>query len=486
MKIVKRILFALAALLLVFISVVAVRTITFKSNQTTDVKPMEKLKLSESKIVNHLSQAIRYKTVSYTDPDLFNYDEFDKLIRYIEQAFPKTHKVLKREIVNKHSLLYTWEGTDKALKPIVLIAHMDVVGVEKETEKDWIHGPFSGEVADGKIWGRGARDNKSQVMSALEAIEYLLANNFTPKRTIYIAFGHDEEVLGVNGAEKIAQLLKSRKIKPDCVIDEGGAIQKNAVPGIKGNVALIGTGEKGYLTLRLSVNAEGGHSSTPSKNTSVGILSRAIVRLDNNKFSSSLIGVKPMLEYAASYMKFPYNVMASNLWATGGIIKKVMAASPDTNAMIRTTGVVTIYSGGFKDNVIPSYASVVMNFRLLPGDTTVSVIKHVKKVINDSRVKISVTGFNNNPPPVSSVKTKSFKILQTSIKQVFPDTICVPYLVTGGTDSKHYAVLTPNLYRFTPSIKEKDEESHGINERIPIKNYKQYIAYYIQMIKNFQ
>ncbi|MCX8129411.1 MAG: M20 family peptidase [Clostridia bacterium] len=486
MSIIKKTLLIVGVVLIIFFTIIIVRTITFKSKQIKEVKPIDMIKFNDERIINHISQALKYKTISFTDATKFDYNEFDKLNEYIEQSFPNIHKNLKREIVNQHSLLYTWEGKDRTLEPIMLTAHTDVVGVEEETENDWIHSPFSGDIADGKIWGRGARDNKSQVTSILEAVEYLLGNGFTPKRTIYIALGHDEEVLGINGAAKIAELLKSRKVTLDCVIDEGGAIQDKAIPGIKEKVALIGIGEKGYLTLELSVNTKGGHSSSPVKSTSVGILSNAIVCLEKSRFSSSLIGIKPMFEFAAPEMKFPYNMIASNLWATGGIIKKIMDTSPETNASIRTTGVVTIYGGGFKDNVIPSYASATMNFRILPGDTVDSVIKHVKEIIDDSRVNTSVIGFNNNPPPVSSVETNSFKKIQASIKQVFPDTISVPYLVTGGTDSKHYSVLTPNLYRFTPSIKEKDENSHGINERIPIDNYKQYIMYYIQIIKNFQ
>ncbi len=486
MKIFKRVLLGVGILLILLISIVAIRTFTAKSNQVTGVKPAEKISFNDEKIKNHLSQALQFKTVSYTDASKFDYSEFEKLIKYIEQSYPNVHKSLKKELVNNYSLLYTWEGTDKSLKPIVLTAHMDVVGVEEETKDQWLHLPFSGDFADGKIWGRGARDNKCQVMSILESVEYLLENNFSPKRTIYLGFGHDEEVLGINGADKIAEVLKSRSVAPECVIDEGGAIVQKEIPGIKGKTALIGIGEKGYLTLELSVNIEGGHSSTPSKSNSIGVLSNSIYKLQKNNFPTSLIAVKPMLEYVASEMGLPFKSVSRNLWLTGGIVKNIMEANPDSNAMIRTTGVVTMFNTGFKDNVIPTYASATMNFRILPGDTVDSVIKHVKDVIDDSRVKIKTIGFSNNPMPLSSTDTASFKKIQTSIKQVFPDTISVPYFVTGGTDIKHYSGLTPNLYRFTPSFKEEDEKSHGINERIPLENYKEYISFFVHLIKNFQ
>ena len=190
---------------------------------------------------------------------------------------------------------------------------MDVGGIEEGTQKDWKHQPFSGDIADGKIWGRGARDNKCQVFSMLEAAEYMIGKGYSPQRTIYFAFEHDEEVLGVNGAAKIAETLKQRGIVPECVIDEGGAVVNGMVPGVKQKVVLIGTAEKGYLSLKLTAKANGGHSSSPEKATSIGILSQAMAKLDNYKFKPSLGAMSPMFRAAAAAAKFPFNFLYSNL-----------------------------------------------------------------------------------------------------------------------------------------------------------------------------
>lgn len=466
-------------------TVVSVKTLISPHNQISNVPQTIEITLDPNQAAQRLSKSINYQTVSYRSPVDFDYNQFIELHNYLKSAFPTVHEKLKVEKVNHYSLLYTWKGSDSSLKPLLLTAHMDVVGVEKETLNKWRYAPFSGEIAEGKIWGRGARDNKCQMLAALEAVEYLLEKGMQPKRTIILAFGHDEEVLGVHGARKIATILKSQKITPECVVDEGGAIVEKAVPGLHGKVALIATVEKGFLTVELSVNTKAVHSSTPEKETSIGILCKAISKLEETKFPATLHEAEPMLRYASSEMKFPFNMIFSNLWLTGGIVKKMLLGNCQTAAMLRTTIAPTAIEGGYQDNVIPASAKALLNIRLLPQDSVNHVIFKIKGIIDDPRVQIKKVGFYNNAPLPSSAKTESFKMICTSIKQLFPDAVCVPYFTTGGTDTKHYTKLTTNLYRFTPSIKENSEIGHGINERIPIENYMQYIKFYVNLIHNF-
>lgn len=484
MKILKIILKISSCILLIITIITVFNTCFTKSKQIKDVNSDVNIELDMDKASSNLSKALQFRTISYTDPNEFDYNEFLKFHKFIDEAYPKVKENLSKETIANYSLLYKWEGTNKELKPLILCAHMDVVDVEKETLNEWKHEPFSGEIAEGKIWGRGARDNKCQVISILEAVEYLLGNGYKPERTIYLAFGHDEEVLGQNGAANIAKYLEEKGVEAECLIDEGGAIVKNAIPGVSQNTALIGVAEKGYMTLKLSAKMDGGHSSDPAKETAVSSLCMAISRIDNYSFDETLDMVKPMFEYAAPEAQFPMNIVYSNMWLTGGILENILSSSPDTDSSIRTTKAVTVFNAGFKDNVIPSQASALINFRLMPGETVEETKNKIIKIIDNNKINVELYGYYNEVPEVSPVGTETFKEIQKSLKEVFPDSISVPYFISGGTDSKHYYNITKNIYRVTPSVKEKGEVGHGINERIPIDNYEEYIKVAVRLIKN--
>ncbi len=485
MKKLKKLLHGIICVLFCLAVIVAVKTATTKSKQVTVENKDLNIKLNMDKASKNLSNALKYKTISYTDSTKFDYNEFIKLHQFIDNTYPNVKSKLKKEVINNYSLLYTWQGKNKNLKPLVLTAHMDVVGVEDLTLKEWLHGPFSGDIADDKVWGRGARDNKCQLFSILEAVEYLIENGYEPERTIYLAFGHDEEVRGVNGAAKIAEVLESREIKAECLIDEGGAIVKNPIPGVSGQVALIGFGEKGDMTLKLSAKLDGGHSAEPKKTTAISTISNAITKLNNYKFKETLEYVKPTFEYAAPEANLLGKIVMSNTWLTGGILEKALESSSDTDALLRTTKVATIFNAGFKDNVIPYEASTIVNFRLLPCDTVGEVKEKVIQIIDDKNVTVELYGYCKNAPEASPTDTEAFTKVQQSLKEVFPNAISVPYFSSGGTDSKHYTKVTKNRYQMTPSLKEKDEKGHGINERISVDNYEQYIKVFVELIKNF-
>jgi carboxypeptidase PM20D1 len=237
-----------------------------------------------------LAGSLRIQTISSEDPAAFDPRTFSALHRYLQTAFPRVHARLARETVGTHSLLYTWPGSDASLNPILLIGHLDVVPVEPGTQKQWQHDPFGGRIADGFIWGRGAIDNKSAVVGTLEAVEMLLAEDFRPVRTVYLAYGHDEEVGGAAGARQIAALLKARGVELETVLDEGGVIGDGILPGIAEPVALVGIAEKGFVTIELSTRMAGGHSSLPPRQSAVGILSAAVARLEANPMAARLEG----------------------------------------------------------------------------------------------------------------------------------------------------------------------------------------------------
>jgi len=437
-----------------------------------------------------LAGALRFKTTSYQDPTKFAGEAFYSLHNYIEDLFPDVHTTLKREIVNNLSLLYTWEGSDPTLSPVLLMAHQDVVPVIPGTEVDWDYPPFDGTIAEGYVWGRGALDNKSSLMGIMEAIELLLLDGFKPRRTVYIAFGHDEEIGGKQGAAKIAELLRSRGIRLEYVLDEGGSIIQNVIPGVSGPVAFVGIAEKGYVSLEITARAEGGHSSMPPRHTAVGVVSRAIIRIEDNPFPANMAYASRFLEYVGPKMPFGKKMVFANLWLFSPLVERILSRSPEMNAGIRTTTAVTMFSGSSKENVLPIKSTAIVNFRIMPGESIAGVIARVKKTVNDPRVQVrpETGGFSWEASSVSDINSKSYEMLRNTILQVAADKdlIVAPYLVLGATDSRYFTRMSDSVYRFVFSKLDHDDlkRIHGTNERISVDDYLQLITFYYQLLKN--
>ncbi len=482
----KKILGALGAVVILILIVILIRTFTFASRQVI-VAPVTGISVDNETVEAHLCQAITYRTISHQDSASFDPQPFQALNRLLEETYPAVHQTLTKEVVSDYSLLYTWEGSDPFLEPIILLAHSDVVPVDPETVKDWAQPPYSGAIEGGYIWGRGAIDDKASLIGIMEAVEHLINDNFQPRKTIYLAFGHDEEIGGRAGAVKISRLLEERGIRAEYVLDEGLIITQGIVPGVDSPVATIGIAEKGYLTVELSVKTEGGHSSMPPTSTGIGILSRAVIRLEEKQRPAILKGpVRQMFEVLGPEMSFLQQMVFANLWFFGPLVKAQLAATPTTNAMIRTTTAVTMAAGSSKENILPVYASMVVNFRLFPGETNEMVLEYVQRTIDDPRIKIKVIGSPNEPSAISDTESPSYKSLKRTIREIFPNVIVAPSLVLGGTDSRHYSKLTDNIYRFIPYrfISDDLHRIHGTNERLGIENFVEVIRFYARLIEN--
>lgn len=217
------ILYAILALLALLIAVMAINTV-FKRPAKAQTRQAELPALDDVKLAEHLSSIIRFKTVTANTMEGFDREAFLGLHAWMEQAYPLLHRTLEKEVINEYSLLYHWKGTGSSQKPWLMMAHMDVVPVDERTAGDWAHGAFSGDIADGYVWGRGAIDMKGQLACILESVEHLLAQGFVPQRDIYLAFGHDEESMGTLGAQRIVDTLSERGVRLDFVIDEGGVV----------------------------------------------------------------------------------------------------------------------------------------------------------------------------------------------------------------------------------------------------------------------
>ncbi|TNE46025.1 MAG: M20 family peptidase [Deltaproteobacteria bacterium] len=485
----KKVLMFLGLAIVGLLAIVLVKTAMFSSKQV-QVKPV-KVSVDAQTVAKRLAESIRFRTISFEDSKQFKGKPFLDLIQFIEKSFPLVHKHLKVEKINKYSLLYTWKGSDPSLKPFLLMGHTDVVPVATGTLKDWKHPPYSGKIVDGAIWGRGSLDDKVAVIGVLEGVEALLAQKFKPKRTLYLAFGHDEEIGGNYGHKAIGARLKKRGVTLEYVLDEGMLITDGILPGVKQPVALVGLAEKGYVTIKLSIKGKGGHSSMPPKHTSIGLLSTAVHRLERNPMPARIHGpTAKMFEYAGPEMSFGLKAVFANLWLFRPVVMGILKKKKSTHATIRTTTAVTMFNSGTKENVLPVHASVVINFRILPGDSIKSVVAHVKKVINNDNIKVSYANakFFTEPSPVSSIDAKGFKVVQRSIREIFPSAIVAPNLVVGGTDSRHYISLCKNIYRFVPiKMKPSDvKRIHGTNERIMVDNYADIVRFYQQLIRNSQ
>jgi carboxypeptidase PM20D1 len=435
-----------------------------------------------------LSGAVRFATVSTASGAPIDTAAFLGFHAFLEQAFPQVHRTLRREKIAGLSLIYTWVGRDTLAAPVVIMGHMDVVPVPTPNLKDWTHGPFSGDVAEGYVWGRGTLDDKTTVLASLEAVEGLLARGYQPPRTVYLTFGHDEEVGGRYGARAMVDTLVARGVKPALVLDEGGIMSSGLVPGVRGRAAVVGIAEKGYVSLRLRATASGGHSSMPGMRTAVGALSHAITALETNPFPYSIDGpTRGMIDAMAPYVSFTQRLALANLWLTESVVIKLLKAAPSTAALMHTTTAPTMLTAGIKDNVLPPEASAVVNFRIRPGETVATVTARVRAVINDTLMAIEpIDSVQVDPSPVSDTQSPAYQLIAATIRAMAPgESIPVlPYLVVGGTDAKYWGPHSTKVYRFLPIPMGDGDFTriHGLNERLAVADYAKAVGFFSRLL----
>jgi carboxypeptidase PM20D1 len=446
----------------------------------------------------HLASAIRIPTVSLSP---LQRDEaasarsaaaLAALHAQLQVMFPALHAQLEREqivsdpAVPGQALLYTWRGSDRSLRPYLLAAHQDVVPVEPGSESRWQKPPFSGAIADGYIWGRGALDDKFSLIAQLEAIERLVKSGYKPKRTLYLASGHDEEV-GGSGAQAIAARLAQRGVRLEFALDEGMALVQGMLPGLSRPVALIGLAEKGSVTLELAVRAQGGHSSMPPIQTAAGVLAAALVQLESHQLPARLSGApRLMFDHLAPELPLALRLIMTNLWLLEPVLRGQLEQKPSTNALLRTTTAITMLEGGPKENVLPQRARAIVNFRIVPGDSVASVLQHVRKTIADPRVEVQiVAGSGAEPSSTSSADSPAFVRLSQSIRQSFPNALVAPSLMIGASDARHYGAVADDAYRFMPIVLLPEDLArfHGTDERIAITDYARVVTFYEQFIR---
>lgn len=481
----KKLLLVLFGAFLTLVVIVLVKTFQLGDTQV-ELGAAPQVTWDEDAMLRRFSSAIQYQTISGDENVVRDTTAFNNFLAFLSFSFPRVHNTMKDTLFNGFTRLYYWEGSDPSLDPILLMGHYDVVPVDSSDIDSWEQAPFSGTIQDGYIWGRGTMDDKFSVMALLESAEYLIADGYQPKRSIYFEFGHDEEVGGGEGARAVSRYMQDQGIFLHTVLDEGGAIIENSLPVDK-PVALVGIAEKGYISLELVAHSTGGHSSLPTKDNAIAILSEAIVKLNNNQFPGRIDGaVENMFDSIADELPFGFKTVYSNRWLTEGFFLNQLLSDPSTASMVHTTTAPTMLSAGVKDNVLPNEASAVVNFRILPGDTFETVTDHVKNVIDDERITVERYGeIQVLPSGVSNVNSSGFMKLQQSIMDVARDVYVAPYLVMGATDSRYYSSVSEQIYRFAPFTITSDdmERMHGTNERVSIDSYLNSIRFYSHFIR---
>jgi carboxypeptidase PM20D1 len=480
----KKILLTFGVVLVVLAGIMGIKTSIFVADKVKDLGERRAF-LRDTMAALHLQQAVNFPSVASEDDSLSGLGAIDSLVEFLTFTYPEVFTATEWQIIGGHSLLMRWKGSGNQA-PVLFYAHMDVVPIEENSQHAWRFKPFGESHKNDTIFGRGTIDDKAGVIGILEAASRLIKKGHQPKRDIYLAFGHDEETGGKNGAARLAGHLEKNGIKVEWLLDEGGMIAENMVPFVKPPVALIMTAEKGFMSVELTAEGNGGHSSFPPKETPMDIMIAGLDRLHESPFERRAIpALEGFMDHTGPEMKFPFNMLFANRWLFRPVILSEYEKIPEANAMIRTTMACTIMKGGVKDNVLPSHVSATLNFRILPGETSSDILEALKQKLADDRISIRVKVRSDEPSLVSSTESNGFKEISESVRAVFPDVIVAPSLSIAATDSRHFSKVAKDIYRFLPVRMNRDLLSgmHGANERISVDAFTETVQFYSTLLE---
>lgn len=486
---IRLILAGLALVLIALVGFVGYRTMTFTAPPPpagVAVPDTGAYAIDANAAAERLAQAIRFPTVSLV-AESDDRAPFAAFHAWLQQTYPAFHAVAKREMFGEFSLMYTWAGSDPAQPPIVLTAHMDVVPAPADTLENWNTSPFNGMVLDGYVQGRGAIDDKGSLVALLEAAEFLAAQGKAPTRTIILAFGHDEEIGGDQGAVLMAAALQQRGVRAWFVLDEGSAAI-NPHPLTGNPAAIIAIAERGFATMRVRAAGQPGHSSTPPHETAVSLAAEAVDRIHAMPIRRSLEGgpALDMMRALSPELSFTTRMAVANEWLFGPMLKSRMDGDPTARALMGTSVAPTMINGGVRPNVLPAEVEAMINFRLHPRDSSDDILAQARAATADLEgVTIDWAEPPREATPVSSATSSSYALIAALTGAVLNDMPVAPGLMLAGADARHYAGVAENVYRFQPVIFTTDdlEGIHGLNERLSIANLERMIRFYIGLIE---
>lgn len=428
--------------------------------------------------VERLAALVRIPTVSWprdggagSDPEAF-----DDLAATMAEQWPRVH-ALDLTRVGHHGLLVRWPGAS-AERPVVLMAHLDVVPVVPE---EWTRPPFCGEVADGELWGRGTLDDKGCVAAICEAVESLLADGVVPAYDVWLSFGCDEETTG-EAARAAVSVLRERGVEPWMVLDEGGAIAHEALPGLAAPVGVVGVTEKGTTSVTLTVTGGGGHASTPVKGGPAARLAQALLAVDRASMPTHLSPITvELFRRVAPHLPTPVRQLAGQVTRLGPVAGRLLTlAGPEAAAMVRTTVAITTLEGSPALNVLPSRVQAGLNLRVMVGDSVAGIVARLRRAIDDESVVIDLVDVNE-PSPVSLWEgDPGFAHLERAIAALYPDAVPAPYVMLAATDSRFFTAICPRVYRFAPFRMTRTQRAsiHAADERIGVTDYLDGVRWY--------
>ncbi len=476
-----KIILAIAAVIVILLIIAVINAIRIKAKPVNKKTAAPYTKDEENKYARILSDMIKVPTVSAAEGD--DLSNFDELHRVMAGHFPLIFEKLEKVELDGN-LLFKWEGKNKDLEGILLMGHQDVVPA---AEKNWEHDPFSGDIENGKIHGRGAMDCKCTVMAEFAAVEELLSEGFIPERDVYLACSVNEEISG-GGAEKTIAYLKNKGVHLASVMDEGGAIVGGILPGMSALCAAVGVVEKGSTNIKFKARGNGGHSSTPPKHTPIARLSKFVCKVEKkNPFKAAFTPVvESMFKYVAPYLSFPLRLLLGNMWLFKPLI--LFAApklSSQAEAFFRTTVVFTQSGGSKAPNVIPDEAYVIANIRPSIQQSSEECIEILRKMAEKYDIEAEVLR-STSASKMTPTDSDEFKYVEKCVAECCPQVCFTPYYMTGGTDCRKYYAICDNCLRFCPIRMDNQQMAamHAANENINSDAVAEGVKFYKYYIKN--
>ena len=468
---------SVVGIFLLLILIVLLRAACFKDK--TNYKLQKEVDFEKDDVVGKLGEMLKYKTITYEDQDMIDFKVFQAYIDRVKELYPLVFSKCEFTQTKEYAIKLKLKGKSDE-KPTVLMAHYDVVPVTE----GWDHDPFLGEVVDGYLYGRGSIDTKLTMACALSALEVALKDNYIPENDLYLCFGANEEIYG-DSQVKIVEQFKLEGVKPFLVFDEGGGIINNAFPGVTKPAAMVGVVEKGMVNIKLSIETNGGHSSTPKRNGPIIRMSKALCRLEKNHMKADLTRTNSeLLNIMGRNSSFAFKLIFANMWLFKGLVKKLFPIlGADTNALLTSTFAFTIMNGGNQSNVIPNHVEANLNVRVASFNTPEEVIAHVKKVIKDKDIVVTAHDINKMYPECD-FNHPGYGIIKETTIETYNDTIVTPFTMLGGTDARHYNEISDCVIRFTPvPLTNEDRKGvHGLNEKIKVESIEKCLEFYKRLL----